>query len=101
MSIAPARGFSCANPIETTHNIRLRKAFFSILKTSPCQRDIVSGDTSQVSPPQVLCSDGELLMNLGLEGKTALVLAGGGGLGRAIAKSLATEGANVAVAGIG
>jgi 3-oxoacyl-[acyl-carrier protein] reductase len=40
-------------------------------------------------------------MNLGLEGKTALVLAGGGGLGRAIAKSLATEGANVAVAGIG
>jgi 3-oxoacyl-[acyl-carrier protein] reductase len=40
-------------------------------------------------------------MNLGLQGKTALVLAGGGGLGRAIAKSLATEGANVAVAGIG
>src|SRR5215469_2526181 len=40
-------------------------------------------------------------MDLGLQGKTALVLAGGGGLGRAIAKSLATEGANVAVAGIG
>jgi 3-oxoacyl-[acyl-carrier protein] reductase len=40
-------------------------------------------------------------MDFGLEGKTALVLAGGGGLGRAIAKSLATEGANVAVAGIG
>jgi 3-oxoacyl-[acyl-carrier protein] reductase len=40
-------------------------------------------------------------MNFGLEGKTALVLAGGGGLGRAIAKSLATEGASVAVAGIG
>src|SRR5215472_5649966 len=40
-------------------------------------------------------------MDLGLKGKTALVLAGGGGLGRAIAKSLATEGANVAVAGIG
>jgi 3-oxoacyl-[acyl-carrier protein] reductase len=40
-------------------------------------------------------------MDLGLEGKTALVLAGGGGLGRAIAKSLAAEGANVAVAGIG
>ena len=30
-----------------------------------------------------------------------MVLGGGGGLGRAIAKSLATEGANVAVAGIG
>lgn len=40
-------------------------------------------------------------MDLGLKGKTALVLGGGGGLGSAIAKSLATEGANVAVAGIG
>jgi 3-oxoacyl-[acyl-carrier protein] reductase len=39
-------------------------------------------------------------MNLGLQGKTALVLGGGGGLGRAIAKSLAAEGAKVAVADI-
>src|ERR1700679_180713 len=43
----------------------------------------------------------EFCMNFGLQGKTALVLAGGGGLGRAIAKSLAGEGANVAVAGRG
>jgi 3-oxoacyl-[acyl-carrier protein] reductase len=40
-------------------------------------------------------------MDFGLKGKTALVLGGGGGLGRAIAKSLAAEGVNVAVAGIG
>ncbi len=40
-------------------------------------------------------------MDLGLKNKTALVLAGGGGLGRAIAKALAAEGAKIAVAGIG
>jgi 3-oxoacyl-[acyl-carrier protein] reductase len=40
-------------------------------------------------------------MNFGLQNKTALVLGGGGGLGRAIAKSLAAEGARIAVAGIG
>ena len=39
-------------------------------------------------------------MDLGLEGKVALVLAGGGGLGRAIAKALAREGAKLAVADI-
>jgi 3-oxoacyl-[acyl-carrier protein] reductase len=39
-------------------------------------------------------------MNFGLQGKTALVLGGGGGLGRAIAKSLAAEGAKVGVADI-
>jgi 3-oxoacyl-[acyl-carrier protein] reductase len=38
-------------------------------------------------------------MDLGLQGKTALVLGGGGGLGRAIARSLAAEGAGIAVAG--
>ena len=39
-------------------------------------------------------------MNLGLQGKTALVLGGGGGLGRAIGKALSAEGTKVAVADI-
>ncbi|HEY0218330.1 MAG TPA: SDR family oxidoreductase [Afipia sp.] len=39
-------------------------------------------------------------MDLGLKGKTALVLGGGGGLGSAIARQLAAEGANVAVGDI-
>lgn len=39
-------------------------------------------------------------MDLGLEGKTALVLGAGGGLGGAIARALAVEGASVALADI-
>jgi 3-oxoacyl-[acyl-carrier protein] reductase len=39
-------------------------------------------------------------VDLGLKGKTALVLGGGGGLGRAIATALAREGTKVAVADI-
>lgn len=39
-------------------------------------------------------------MDLGISGRTALILAGGGGLGRSIAQSLAAEGVRVAVAGL-
>jgi 3-oxoacyl-[acyl-carrier protein] reductase len=39
-------------------------------------------------------------MDLGLKNKTALILGGGGGLGRAITAALAAEGANVAFADI-
>lgn len=39
-------------------------------------------------------------MHLGLKGKTALVLGAGGGLGSAIAATLACEGANVALGDI-
>lgn len=39
-------------------------------------------------------------MDLGIRGRTALVLGGGGGLGGAIARGLAAEGVNVAVADI-
>jgi 3-oxoacyl-[acyl-carrier protein] reductase len=39
-------------------------------------------------------------MDFNIKGKTALVLGGGGGLGRAIATSLAAEGVNIAVGDI-
>jgi 3-oxoacyl-[acyl-carrier protein] reductase len=46
------------------------------------------------------CGEERRDVNLGLTAKTALVLGGGGGLGRAIATTLAGEGARVAVADI-
>src|ERR1700730_18184357 len=42
----------------------------------------------------------ELAMELGIRGRTALVLGGGGGLGGAIANALAVEGVKIAVADI-
>jgi 3-oxoacyl-[acyl-carrier protein] reductase len=39
-------------------------------------------------------------MDLGITGKTALVLGGGEGLGQAISTVLASEGANIAIADI-
>ncbi len=39
-------------------------------------------------------------MNLGIEGRHALVLGGGGGIGRAVARALAQEGARVTVADV-
>src|ERR1700687_428776 len=42
----------------------------------------------------------ELHMELGIRGRTALVLGGGGGLGGAIAHTLAAEGVRIAVADI-
>ena len=39
-------------------------------------------------------------MDLGIKGKTALILSAGGGLGRAIALAIAREGASVAVTDI-
>ena len=39
-------------------------------------------------------------MDLGLSGRTALVLGAAGGLGSAIARALAKEGANVALADV-
>jgi 3-oxoacyl-[acyl-carrier protein] reductase len=39
-------------------------------------------------------------MDLSIKGKTALVLGGGGGLGRAVAITLAQEGAKIAIGGI-
>jgi 3-oxoacyl-[acyl-carrier protein] reductase len=55
----------------------------------------------QSTPRQCLCRPNklEIPMDLGLDGKTALVLGGGGGLGKAIAIALGREGARVAVAG--
>ena len=54
---------------------------------------------SDENPVSVTASDLENADGLGLTGKTALVLGGGGGLGSAIACTLAREGARVAVAG--
>jgi 3-oxoacyl-[acyl-carrier protein] reductase len=67
---------------------------------SPWWKIVRLADASSRNIGGNACCDQETRVDLGLKGKTTLVLGGGGGLGRAIATALAREGAKVAVADI-
>jgi 3-oxoacyl-[acyl-carrier protein] reductase len=60
--------------------------------------EIIAGDA--YFSARIVSRQERVFMNFGITGKTALVLGGGGGLGRAISKALAGEGANMAIADI-
>jgi 3-oxoacyl-[acyl-carrier protein] reductase len=66
-------------------------------RTDPTPTALKAALVSPKISHQANCSKGTIKMDLGLKGKNAIILGGTRGIGRAIADTLAGEGANVAV----